>query len=142
MNKCQQTKSAKIQSIHFMVNRPFQELRSTNMVCANFQSTNSKGQKYIVFELIQFLSRIFDLGHPVNNICTYYWVWNDIFCKIHHILVISGRKQHHLAICAQIFLNSNGLVLVSLSSNHNISFIQNENFDFFQIEKFEFERPV
>lgn len=68
--------------------------------------------------------------------------WNNELGKVHYFLLVSCAEQHHLAPLAEILVQSDALVLVTLLCDHDVGFVEYEDLDFRQVEGAELERPV
>ena len=55
--------------------------------------------------------------------------WNDVLCKFHDFLVIGRAEQHHLTFLSKMLVKTDALILMSLLSNHHVSFIKHKDSD-------------
>uniref|UniRef100_A0A8C7MMG6 Uncharacterized protein n=1 Tax=Oncorhynchus kisutch TaxID=8019 RepID=A0A8C7MMG6_ONCKI len=71
-------------------------------------------------------------------------VWDDALGKVPHRLLKRGREQQHLktkgSMCVP--LNAYTLVLMTLCSDHDVSFVQDKHFDLLGVDELELQTPV
>ena len=57
-------------------------------------------------------------------------------------LIVRSREEEHLTDWTEIFVDSDALVLVTLSGDHHIRLVQHEHRDLLQVEELELDAPV
>ena len=54
------------------------------------------------------------------------WVGHDVLGKVHHVLIVGGGEEDHLTLGTEIFVDPDGLVLVTLGGDHHVSLVQSD----------------
>ena len=69
-------------------------------------------------------------------------VGHNVLCEIHHVLIVSGGEEEHLTFGTEVLVNPDGLILMTLGSDHNIRLVQHKHRDLLQVKEFEFDAPI